>query len=229
MRYYDENEKIEYCWYENNSSNVVLSWCEDVEDDYKELYVLFQGNRLYHYKKIKVSDYLMFSRGGLDGSIGKALNQYIIKEKYEYEKVDNFDLNKIERKKQEIMEKQRNNENTVVVAKKLFYLQNVLEDMIDIEMTDVEFTNEQGAIIYKMMETLNGITNDFLNDTYVVKNGDVYKSLFPEKTCDLLELLNEHFGLNINEDQDGEYEPNDAYTNAMAMDNNEYIMRYGDQ
>ena len=38
-----------------------------------------------------VKDYVMFKHGGLDGSQGKALNKFI-KPKYEFEKVENADM-----------------------------------------------------------------------------------------------------------------------------------------
>lgn len=213
MRYYDENEKIEYCWYDN-SSNIVMSWCEDIEDDYKELYVLFQGNRLYHYKKVDVRHYTAFKVGGLDGSIGKALNQYIIKEKYEYEKLDNFDLNKIEKKKQEVMEKQRNNEQTKVIARKLYNMQYLLETLIDEDMNGVEFTEGQGAIIYKMMEDLGGTVNDFLNDNYCKRSEEVYNALFNNSLVktpefNIVDLLKTDFGIHESELQG--YEENDGF------------------
>ena len=38
-----------------------------------------------------VKDYIMFKHGGLDGSQGKALNKFI-KPKYEFEKVENANM-----------------------------------------------------------------------------------------------------------------------------------------
>lgn len=85
FRYYDKDAKIDRAWY--NSSNVLYSECEDIENDYKVLKVVFKGGATYKYTNVDVNDYLMFMAGGLDGSNGKALNKFI-KAKCPYEKVE---------------------------------------------------------------------------------------------------------------------------------------------
>lgn len=89
FRDYDEKEKIDRAWY--NSSTIVYSECEDKENALKTLKVVFKGGSTYYYYDVPVQDYLMFMHGGLDGSNGKALNQYI-KPKCRYEKTDNTNL-----------------------------------------------------------------------------------------------------------------------------------------
>ena len=89
FRFYDKESRIDRAWYD--SSNVLYSECEDKENDYKMLKVVFGKGSTYLYKNIDVNDYLMFMVGGLDGSNGKALNKFI-KAKYEVEKLPNTDL-----------------------------------------------------------------------------------------------------------------------------------------
>lgn len=87
FRYYDKDSRIDRAWY--NSSNVLYSECEDKENDYKTLIVVFKGGAAYKYTNVDVNDYLMFMAGGLDGSNGKALNKFI-KAKCPYEKIENI-------------------------------------------------------------------------------------------------------------------------------------------
>ena len=89
FRFYDKEARIDRAWYD--SSNVLYSECEDKENDYKLLKVVFKNGGTYLYKKVDVNDYLMFMAGGLDGSNGKALNKFI-KAKCEFEKLPDTDL-----------------------------------------------------------------------------------------------------------------------------------------
>ena len=92
-RKYDNDKKIDIAWYD--SSNIVYSECDDNLDDYKTLRVVFKNGSRYEYKNVSVQDYLMFMRGGLDGSNGKALNKFIKENKYEYEKLESVDVSKL--------------------------------------------------------------------------------------------------------------------------------------
>ena len=88
---YDETEKIDEVFYE--SSNIYYSKAvEHKNDNFVDLYVTFKNGATYLYKNVDmVKDYIMFKHGGLDGSQGKALNKFI-KPKYEFEKVENADM-----------------------------------------------------------------------------------------------------------------------------------------
>lgn len=74
--------KMERTWY--NSSNIIYSECDDNENEFKVLRVVFKDGRMYQYKDVNVNDYLLF-RENL--SQGKALNQFI-KPKYEVSRLD---------------------------------------------------------------------------------------------------------------------------------------------
>lgn len=83
---------IDKVWY--NSSNIFYSECLDKDDELKQLKVVFNNGGTYLYKDVEVGDYLMLKFGGVDGSQGKALNKFI-KTKYEYEKLENTDINSL--------------------------------------------------------------------------------------------------------------------------------------
>lgn len=89
---YNEKTHTEKAWYD--SSNVFYSeFVEDSEKNEGDLYVTFKNGATYKYKKVQITpDYVMFKHGGLDGSHGKALNAHI-KPKYEFEKVEDKNIN----------------------------------------------------------------------------------------------------------------------------------------
>jgi hypothetical protein len=88
---YDETTKTDKVFYE--SSNIYFSKAvEHKDDNFVDLYVTFKNGSTYLYKDVDmVKDYVLFKHGGLDGSQGKALNKFI-KPKYEFEKVENVDM-----------------------------------------------------------------------------------------------------------------------------------------
>lgn len=102
---YNKENRTEKAWYE--SSNVFYS--EFIEDEFKnegDLIVTFNNGATYKYKNVQITpDYLMFKHGGLEGSHGKALNQFI-KPKYEFEKLDNKDIKLLIEEKIEVNLKQ---------------------------------------------------------------------------------------------------------------------------
>jgi hypothetical protein len=115
VRYYDKEKKLDKAWYE--SSNIVYSECDDNENDYKTLRIVFKKGDMYEYYKVDVKDYLMFMAGGLDGSNGKAFFKFI-KPKYEFKKLEPVDLEALksemldykERIKKERAENQKEND-----------------------------------------------------------------------------------------------------------------------
>ena len=92
--FYNENTRTDKAWFD--SSNIVYSeFIEDPNKNEGDLYVTFKNGATYKYKKVQITpDYVMFKHGGLEGSHGKALNAHI-KPKYEFEKVDNRDVDKL--------------------------------------------------------------------------------------------------------------------------------------
>lgn len=103
-RDYDQEKRLDRVWYD--STNVFYSECEDIVDDYKILRVVFNNGATYEYKNVDVNDYVMFVRGGLDGSNGRALNKYI-KPRCECEKIENLDKEKLTEELNRLLEEKR--------------------------------------------------------------------------------------------------------------------------
>lgn len=82
---------VDKVWY--NSSNVIYTECIDNENKPKTLKVVFSNGTQYQYNDVNVNDYVVFKN---DSSQGKALNRLIKEKKYEYVKLENADLEKIE-------------------------------------------------------------------------------------------------------------------------------------
>ena len=78
-------------WYQ--SSNIRYSECDDHDNELKTLRVVFNNGTQYEYKNVNVQDYLMFRN---DTSQGKALNQYIKAKGYEYEKLEDANMEALE-------------------------------------------------------------------------------------------------------------------------------------
>ena len=103
-RDYDQEKRLDRVWYD--STNVFYSECEDIVDDYKILRVVFNNGATYEYKNVDVNDYVMFVRGGLDGSNSRALNKYI-KPRCECEKIENLDKEKLTEELNRLLEEKR--------------------------------------------------------------------------------------------------------------------------
>jgi hypothetical protein len=81
---------VDKTWY--NSSNVIYSECIDHDNKPKTLKVVFSNGTQYEYKNVDVRDYLLLRESD---SQGKALNRLIKEKNYEYEKLENANLDEI--------------------------------------------------------------------------------------------------------------------------------------
>ena len=91
---YDEKTKTQKVWYDST----MLLYSEMVENEYENsgnLFITFKNGTTYVYKNVRFEDYVLFIGGGTDASQGKTLNK-VIKSQYEYEKLGNADVAKIE-------------------------------------------------------------------------------------------------------------------------------------
>lgn len=79
---------IDRTWYD--SSHVLYSECDDVENGLKILDVVFKNGKKYRYFDVNVNDYLLFRESQ---SQGKGLMKYI--KKYRAECIDTVDTNLI--------------------------------------------------------------------------------------------------------------------------------------
>jgi hypothetical protein len=81
---------VDKTWY--NSNNVIYSECIDHDNKPKTLKVVFSNGTQYEYKNVDVRDFLLFRESE---SQGKALNRLIKEKNYEYEKLENANLDEI--------------------------------------------------------------------------------------------------------------------------------------
>lgn len=84
-------DKLDRTWY--NSSNIKFSECADNENEFKTLKVVFNNGTQYQYNEVDVNDYLLFRE---DLSQGKALNKFIKGKGYEYEKIEDANIESID-------------------------------------------------------------------------------------------------------------------------------------
>lgn len=90
---YIKNEKIQKVWYD--SSMILYTEMRENEFENKgNLYVTFKNGSTYIYKDVIFEDYLVFIGGGTDASQGKTLNK-IIKNRYEYERIEDRNVQEI--------------------------------------------------------------------------------------------------------------------------------------
>ena len=91
---YNLETLVDEVWYE--STNVIYSkYIEDENENKGDLYVVFREGKTYLYKDVSYMHYLYFKNAAFkDGSSGKALNEYIIKQ-YAGKKVDDTSIDEI--------------------------------------------------------------------------------------------------------------------------------------
>ena len=107
-RDYNEEKRLDRVWY--SSSNILYSECEDILNDFKILRVMFNNGSCYEYNDVDVNDYVMFVRGGLDGSNGSAFYKFI-KCKYEYKKIESLKKEEVISELKEFLENSKVKEN----------------------------------------------------------------------------------------------------------------------
>ena len=121
---------VDKCWYD--SSNVIYTECLDPDNELKTLRVVFSNGTQYEYKDVDVRDYVVFKN---DSSQGKALNRLIKEKKYEYEKLENADLEAI-------------NEELFFRSGNGFYLEN------NVEQDYFEIKNSSDESVFKLTKAL---------------------------------------------------------------------------
>lgn len=112
---YNDKTLTEKVWFD--SSSVFYSeFVEHENDNNGELFVTFKNGGTYHYKNVDmVKDYVLFKNGGLDGSQGKALNQFI-KPNYEFEKLPDRDVQTLIEEMEKTTSDKEIKENTYFIS-----------------------------------------------------------------------------------------------------------------
>ena len=90
---YNPEERVQKVWYDSS----MIAYTEMIEDEFEnkgDLHVTFKNSSTYIYKDVSLEDYILFIGGGTDASQGKTFNK-VIKSKYEFEKGENKDVQKL--------------------------------------------------------------------------------------------------------------------------------------
>lgn len=93
LKKYDEETKTEKAWYDS-SMFCFTKAVEHENSNHVELYVTFKNGWTYVYKDVKLEDYVLLISGFEQSSHGKTLNK-VIKPNYEFERVDNRNVDDI--------------------------------------------------------------------------------------------------------------------------------------
>lgn len=89
MKKYNLYENLlDKTWFD--SSNIIYSECDDLENSLKVVRVYFTSGRVYEYYDVNVNDYISFREAI---SQGKAFNTYL--KKYSCKRLDDVDINLI--------------------------------------------------------------------------------------------------------------------------------------
>lgn len=103
---YDEKTRTQKVWF-NSSMLKYMEMAEDPEDNCGDLTVVFNNGSTYKYKNVSLGDYVFMVGGGLDGSNGKAFNQFVKAHGYEYEKIEPLSQEYIDSGLEELMESEK--------------------------------------------------------------------------------------------------------------------------
>lgn len=133
--------KLERAWYD--SSNIVYSECDDIENELKVVRITFKDGRTYRYEGVDVNDYLMF-RESL--SQGKGFNKYL--KKYDGVKIDSLDVNVLNETLKMLMEEDECKTFVEIFDDKL----NV---NINGNVTEILFEGNTKEVVMKLFELFN--------------------------------------------------------------------------
>jgi hypothetical protein len=137
------NNKLDKTWY--SSSNIKYSECYDNENSLKTLRVVFNNGTQYLYEKVNVRDYLLFRE---DESQGKALNKYIKAKDYEYQKIEDVNIEDIDNE----LEFRTKNGIFLFYHDKKLTMKNNIDEVIFEE--DIELDDKTFNVICKLITSL---------------------------------------------------------------------------
>lgn len=147
LNYYNNKTHIDKVWYD--SSNVLYSECDDIENDYKNVMVTFNNGSTYEYKQVNVNDYMMFRE---DISQGKAINKFI--KKYECEKLENKNIENINEELTSLKEigKEILKDNVNITIN-----EEVIRSCFDNRMVDIDISTHDKESVLLVIEVLKSI------------------------------------------------------------------------
>lgn len=174
--FYKEDENgvgLDKCWFD--SSNVKYCECIDKEGELKTLRVVFNNGSQYEYKGVNVNHYLLFRE---DPSQGKALNKFIKGNKYEFEKLENADMQEINDELNyrfgggNFLELTANGFNILDNKDNILYSSDITigEDLSNAIVDIVKLFGHKIKLVKKNYKTVIRITDDDLNNTKEKEN-----------------------------------------------------------
>ena len=157
---YEEKTKTQKVWYE--SSMIKYSEMVEYEDENKgDLFVTFNNGITYKYIGVAFEDYILFIGGGTDASQGKTLNK-VIKGKYEYEKVGNADMDKINEEFNRTNEEAEDIQNTYFISGH----RDITQDEFNINYAPILEHLSYGGNIKFVVGDYNGL--DIMAQNYLI-------------------------------------------------------------
>ena len=100
---YNEETKTQKAWYDSTMF-VFTKAIEHENANLVDLYVTFKNGWTYKYKDVKMQDYILLLSGFEQSSHGKTLNR-VIKPNYEFERLENMNVDDIWQEYYELQEK----------------------------------------------------------------------------------------------------------------------------
>lgn len=164
---------VDRTWYQ--SSNVKYSECLDYDNKLKTLRIVFNNGTQYEYKDVNSTQYLLFRE---DPSQGKALNKFIKGNKYEFEKLENADIQEINDELNyrfgggNFLELTANGFNILDNKDNILYSSDITigEDLSNAIVDIVKLFGHKIKLVKKNYKTVIRITDDDLDNTKEKEN-----------------------------------------------------------
>lgn len=147
LNYYNNKTHIDKVWYD--SSNVLYSECDDIENDYKNVRITFNNGSTYEYKQVNVNDYMMFRE---DISQGKAINKFI--KKYECEKLENKNIENIN---EELISLKEIGKEILKDNVNITINEEVIRSCFDNRIVDIDISTHDKESVLLVIEVLKSI------------------------------------------------------------------------
>ena len=150
LKKYDEETKTQKVWYDSTMFCFTKA-VEHENSNHVDLYVTFKNGWTYKYKDVKMEDYVLLLSGFEQSSHGKTLNK-VIKPNYEFERLDNRDVDKIWNEYYRLQAEEQQKQNDISIT----YFISGHRDI-----TDEEFE-------FNYQEALNNIVSEVPDCKFVV-------------------------------------------------------------
>lgn len=158
LNIYDKEKKIDKAWFD--SSTILYGECNDKENDFKTVKIIFKNGTQYLYLNVDVNDWIKFREST---SQGKAINQYISKKDpstkkaiYEYRRLEDIDTSLIN----EEYDKLTNKPNEDVTELEYVNISPLILKEIFSDVLEKNNITEFENITKEVVDELNKIANE---------------------------------------------------------------------